>query len=211
MPVSIRENGQPFEAEFHLKGERIPLPDFVRQLNAEVNKYGRIITRFQLNGLDYDLNSLDTDTWVVCNDSIEFESASPVEVAKKSVQEILNQLPTLEQDVEQILNELVKGNRELAFRLFSSFLNEFRGIIQIFQTIEAIFSLDYSRIQGSEKTLHDLNDHLVKVLTEMKTAMGNEDMVSLSDLMEYEIKPIITGDLKKALVAFSTLLQDERF
>jgi hypothetical protein len=211
VPLSIKENSRPFEEEFHWEGDRIPLPDFFRQLNERVNKKGRVITRFQVQGLDYDLNQMDQDAWVNQNDSIEIESASPVEVAKKSIQEMLHHLPALDKDAEQILNELVKGNRELSFRLFSSFLGEFRGIIQTFQSIEAIFGLDYSKIQAAEKTIQELNENLIKTLKDMKTALENEDMVSLSDLLEYEIKPIFSGELKKALDSLADLLLNERF
>ena len=203
----IMENGLPFQGRLSfLKG--ISLFEFVTGLNARVNESGRIITLFKLNGQEYELSNIPKGLALADNDKIDFKSASPIELAKQSMDEVVSQLSDFDSVIDAIINSLIKGERDEAFKKFGGFIDEFRDIIRCLETVESTFGLDYSKIQAGEKTIRETTESMMKILSEIKGAMQNEDYVTLTDLLEYEIREIFKKDLKSVFEELSRILAD---
>jgi len=136
-------------------------------------------------------------------------SDTPVNIAIRSIEDILNQSDSFLEEIDAIITELVQGNRDASFRRFTTFLSEFKDIIQLLQTIETLFNLNYAEVRFNDKSIRDFSEELVNILTEIKNAMENEDLVTLTDLLEYEVKENVFGDLKQAFGVLSQQLKNE--
>ena len=204
--TNIFENNMPFKGKYEIPPNGIPLPELIKELNKEINNKGNVIKTFKLNDIICDLNDLSSEIIVKNNDKIEILSDSPVNIARLSVEDVIVQLDPFVKEIDDIINGLVSGEKDYAFRKFTGFLGKFRDLIQLLQTIEVTFSLNYSELKYEDKTIQDFSENLVGILTEMKTAMENDDIVTLTDIMEYEIKEMFSSDLKKVLKMLSDLL-----
>ena len=60
-------------------------------------------------------------------------------------------------------------------------------MIQLLQVSQTCLGYDSDEIQIEGRSLKELNDELFSTLQETKQAMEQGDLVSLSDLLEYEL------------------------
>lgn len=206
--LSIKENEKDLQVAIDMKNDGIALPEFINQLNLEINKQGRVITNFKLNDVLCDLSNLSTEIMVKKEDNIEVFSDSPIHIAKSSVDDFLSQLDAFIAEIDDIVSDLIKGDKDASFRKFNIFLGKFRDIVQLLKTIETLFSLNYAEIKFNNTNLHIFSEDLVRILTEIKDSLLNEDLVTLSDLLEYEIKVKANEDLRQALKVLSELLSN---
>ncbi|OVE74091.1 hypothetical protein BVX93_00500 [bacterium B13(2017)] len=206
--ISIKDNEKELQVAVDIKNEGTALPEFINQLNIEINKQGRVITNFKLNNVLCDLADLSSEIIITNKDSIEIFSDSPLHIAKTSIDDFLSQLDDFVLEIDDIVSDLIKGDKDASFKKFNIFLGKFRDIIQLLKTIETLFSLNYEEIKFNNTNLQTFSEDLIKILTEVKDSLVKEDLVTLSDLLEYEIKEKSTEDLRQALKVLSELLSN---
>jgi hypothetical protein len=207
--LDVTENREAFPVQVSLPEGGIALPDLVSQLNAEINRRGRVITALKLNGRECDLLKLDADVIVQDGERVDLESDLPGSIARRSLEDVLSQIDSFREELDAIVSDLARGDRESSFRRFTRFLSEFRDIIQLLKTIESLFDLSYAEIRfEGGKSLQEFTEELINILTEIKNAMENEDLVTLTDLLEYEVKETVFDDLEKVLPVLSDRLND---
>jgi hypothetical protein len=61
------------------------------------------------------------------------------------------------------------------------------GLISTLKKVEQIMGLDFKKLEVFEENVDDINKSLLEMLNEVFDAFKNQDMVLLSDLMEYEM------------------------
>ncbi len=207
--MQILENGKPLDFKVTLP---ISLTALVQQISKQINAEGRVLTSLSLNDVLYRLDALDPNKKVQDGDKLVFSSESPFAIARRSLEDALGQLDSFASEVDHVVSDLIRGNKDLAFSRFSKFLGEFRGLVLLLQTLESTFHWDYASISlssGENKTVHDFIEHLISLLSQTKSAMETGDMVTLADLLDYEIRILFTGDLKKTLESLLPLLPHE--
>ncbi|EKD28596.1 MAG: hypothetical protein ACD_79C00265G0002 [uncultured bacterium] len=207
---SIKDNNTTANLDIDVPEKGLTLTDLINKLNLEINKKSRVITSLKLNGESCDLINIDQSILIKKTDSIEVCSDSPVIIAKRSLEDALNQLDDFRDLIDLITSNLIKGDKDTSFKKFTEFLEGFRGVIQLLQTVENIFNLNYSEIRLENKSLKEFSEGLFDILTQIKEAMLNDDLVSLTDLLEYEIKDLFAHDLKKALQILLQILSDDK-
>lgn len=206
--IQIYDNQESVALDLSFPENGIKLMDFVSKLNMNLNEQGRILTSFQLNDTSFDLSALPEDIFVKQGDRIETSSDSPVSIAKNSILDVKNQISLFIDEIDSIINDLINGDKESSFNKFNIFLLKFKDVIVLFQTLESMFALDFSQIKLNDNTLQSFIEKLIKILTEIKASMESDDLVTLSDLLEYEIKDLFTNDLQSALEVLYNLLHD---
>ncbi len=207
--LKVTENNKPFESQVSMPEGGVTLSDLISQINLEINKTGKVITSFKLNDILYDANQIKTGVLVQGEERLDLFTDTPLNLSKKSINDILKQIDTFVKEIDDIVSDLIKGDKNASFKKFTSFLTKFWEIIQLLQTVEVMFSLDYDQIKINDTTASEFSKNLVSVLTDVKASMENEDMVTLTDILEYEIKDIFSDSLKKFLISILEALQQK--
>lgn len=110
-------------------------------------------------------------------ESLEAVSAELVGVADT----IVDQIPNIEFDnPTQAAQDLM---------LLVSPISEF---FQFWKSVEILFELDFAQISlGADYTVADHNEKLAELLDNLLAAFENNDQVSVTDILEYEIAPAL--------------------
>lgn len=208
MPALI-QNGLPLTGG-PVISEGMSLLELASQLNDLANKEGKILSSLKLNGILVDLSRLEPAMKIKSDDQVEITTTSPFELAKHSLQDAIHQFPDFEKDIDIVIDSLIRGDKENSFKRFGVFVSDFKGIIELLQTLENTFDFDFNEIKTDGKSIHEISETLEKVLLQVKSSMENEDYVTLTDLLEYEIKNLFAHHLKKSLELLLNLLNEEK-
>lgn len=128
--------------------------------------------------------------------TVEITTDNVVSTAVKGLTAIQKQLPQLAERMANIATLLQEGRREEALETFSQVCNDWRKIIQFFDSLGTVFGLDYNSIDVDGKTFDSINAELLGLLGDTKTAITNDDLVMLSDLVEYELAPKLNEEVQ---------------
>jgi len=126
---------------------------------------------------------------------VEVTTDNVKDVSIRALQEIKSELPLLAELMSNISTSFQEGKREHALNLFSDLCNEWRQIIQFFDDLSRVLFIDYSQIDLGDKSIDQANGELLSRLVETKTAIEKDDLVTLSDLVEYELIPKIDEEI----------------
>lgn len=128
----------------------------------------------------------------------------------RALEESAEYLPQLAQGLDDISLLFQAGNRNEAFDKFTQCLNGWIQIIQLLRSLEKIRNLDYSGLTIEDGTsVKENNTKLLGLLEETKVAMENDDIVALSDLIEYELSPIAQKQVEVVRCIISAVQQGE--
>ena len=208
MPALI-QNGLPMKGGPDIS-EGMSLLEAASRLNDLANKEGKILSSLKVNGVLIDITRLEPDIKIKAADRLETTTTSPFELAKNSLKDAIRQFPDFEKDIDFVIDSLIRGDKENSFKRFGVFVTDFKGIVELLQTLENTFDFDFNEIKINGKSLHEISSSLEKVLLQVKSSMENEDYVTLTDLLEYEIKDLFTNHLKKCLELLLDLLNEDK-
>ena len=208
MPALI-QNGLPLRGG-PVISEGMSLLELAGQLNDLANREEKIISSLKLNGVVIDLTRLEPSLKIKSDDHLEITTTSPFELAKQSLKDAIQQFPDFEKDIDFVIDSLIRGDKENSFKRFGVFVSDFKGIVELLQTLENTFDFDFDEIKADGKSIHGISEELEKVLMQVKSSMENEDYVTLTDLLEYEIKNLFTHHLKKSLELLLDLLNNNK-
>lgn len=121
------------------------------------------------------------------DDKAEFAVQDASALLTGALQVTRDSLPELQNKLEQVAAALQSGSRQEAFSLFSECLTHWRQVVQLLQVSQTCLGFDPAQVTIEGKSLNELNDALLRTLQETKEAMEQGDLVSLSDLLEYEL------------------------
>lgn len=162
------------------------LIDAVQNAAAEKNE---VVVGIVLNGepLGPEQEAAQRERELEPDDGIEFAVQDASVLLRGALEQSRDSLPELQDKLEQVAAALQCGSRQEAFSLFSDCLTHWRQVIQLLQVSQTCLGYDSDEIQIEGRSLKELNDELFSTLQETKQAMEQGDLVSLSDLLEYEL------------------------
>ena len=117
------------------------------------------------------------------------------DLARQTLMEAKTVLPEIKEAFEGVSYRMQAGKKEEAFEELQKTFMKWRDIIQLFHLVEGFLKIDYKVIFVGEKSIDDINSELLGLLNETRTAMMDADLVTLSDLLEYEIAPKIDDQM----------------
>jgi len=121
------------------------------------------------------------------DDVIDFTVQNASDLLTGVLEQARSTLPDLKDKLEQVAAALQSGSRQEAFSLFSDCLTHWRQVIQLLQVAQACLGYDPNQIEIEGCSPQTINEKLLATLQETKRAMERGDLVSLSDLLEYEL------------------------
>jgi hypothetical protein len=137
--------------------------------------------------------------------TIELILENKARKAVETLSEVEKIYPKLISECNEVSNYLLSGQKHKAMTVFSKCLNSWRKIINFLNIIEGAFGLKYSEIDVNGKKIDTATHELYDLLNEIKKAIQNDDVVTIGDLIEYELKAKI-DEQKKIVAALEKIL-----
>ena len=105
--------------------------------------------------------------------------------------EIKNSFPNTLDNIEQIAILFQSGKDGEAIEKLNEFTEFVYAFMKICAQFPPIFDVSLKDVIKDDISLEEKNEELKDKLFEMATAMENNDMIGLADILEYEIKPLV--------------------
>lgn len=188
--MKIYEDGREVQVEFKAEDT---LEKIIAILDHRAGSENKIVASISVDDVIMSGENENTLNAKLARDIKKLEIAVEAEsvLVLRALDESAEYLPQLAQGLDDISLLFQAGNRNEAFDKFTQCLNGWIQIIQLFRSLEKIRNLDYAQIKLSDgSSVKDNNTKLLELLEETKVAMENDDIVALSDLIEYELSPI---------------------
>jgi len=128
--------------------------------------------------------------------TLEIKTDNIRTTALRGLEEIKNILPKLSSSMSNISTTLQTGNKEGALAAFSNLCSEWRKIIQFFDNLSQLLGVNYADLKVEDKSIDQINEELISLLINTKTHIEKDDLVMLSDLIEYELAPKIDQQIQ---------------
>jgi hypothetical protein len=186
MQVLINEESVDLATE-----EKPALGDVVAQAEKFASEHGKVIIQITVNGelitsQDEDLRRFDE-----CQDSdkIDMLMDSPRNIIVAALKEADGDIPEIVDNLKSVAAHLQTGSRQAAFSLFSQCIEQWKQVINLFRIAESVIGVDAKELVIEGRTLDKVQTELLELLVETKKSMQEDDAVTLSDLLEYELAP----------------------
>lgn len=180
--------------EVILAGEDISdFGSLMKRLETEHLPPGRVITTLKLNDelLNEDQEIAFGVSPVSDIESIEIETSRAKDLAIESLMDYQDYLPKLSEQFERCAKEFRGGDRQKAFRLFSSSIEFISAFLDILDHVRRVFLIDYAKIQCGDKTMMDLNLRMHELAKEILETSESTDWTHLADLLDFELSPLL--------------------
>lgn len=216
--MEIRVNGKPLEVELE---EEKTLGEIMDGLTRWVAEQGKIVFHVMLNGktllaTDQEAASISLeDIRTLELEIIEKEALSegdeamlmPTETLDattilENMMEMKIHIPDLAAQLEGVSIGLTTGGQVQAMDLLQGVTRSIDEMISLLKDTRRLFDLEYRSIQIGEQSIEDKIMNLKSLLAEIITAFENNDLVMLSDLLEYELAPMLSswGEVMDVLI-----------
>ncbi len=121
---------------------------------------------------------------------IEFQTANPRELAKDALLASKEMLETIKHQIDIVVEQLPSAPGR-AMEIIGEIFTQFNGAHQgIYGTIR-LFKIDPESIELSTGSADKLFNNTIEKLTDIKQALTNKDTTILTDILQYELKPLI--------------------
>ena len=118
---------------------------------------------------------------------IDVEAKEATEIVAAALVEAEKDLPKLTDLMHKVAVSLQSGLKQEAYAVFQQCLSTWRQIINLLQITHDILQYQPDEIVVRGRNIDQINEELVLKLKETKEAMESDDLVNISDLIEYEL------------------------
>jgi len=155
----------------------------------------RVITHIRVNGQEFleDENGLYPDVPGNEIDSLELQTGLSEEMANQGLSDARDYLERLNPGIEKTAELFRLGEDSKALNQYGRCMDGINWFIQILEGTRQVMGLDYQRILFNKVSVQSYVENLEENIREMLNAQCDEDWVMLSDLLEYELLPIMEG------------------
>jgi len=173
------------------------LGELLVQLESWINENKRVVIQVRLEGKSLS----EEDKKILFNKKVsefktlELYTANLWQWAINSLEEIKGYLPEIAKEVEKVSLLIQKGNHKSAFSLLERCIGLWGEANEVLEKIEKIFALDYTKIFLKRNVLWKV-EKIVQFLKEAKRAIKDNDLLTLADVLEYELAPRIREERK---------------
>ena len=205
--MQVIANGKkiPFNLNEEKNGKEI-----LQTLLLLTNQANKLIIECKINGEPISLLERDkfAERPIESIESIEILVEDKTRRVIGCLKEIDGLYTKISEAFTDVSNTLIAGQKHKALTLFSEALDNWRKIIDFLRVIETSYKLTFSEIEVNGKKVEEANTELFKVLTEIKKAIENEDLVTIGDLVEYELKDKIK-EQRNIVITLQDIIQKE--
>jgi len=173
----------------------LSLGEIIDKLCTQKIAEDRVITHVRVNGQDVveDENGLFPDMPSGAIDSLELKTELSRDMVFQGVSDAKTYLEKLIPGIEKAAELFRVGEETKAHDQYGLCMEGLNWLIQVLKGVQHIMGLDYREMAFNRVSVQSYIENLEHIVREMLTAQSDEDWVMLSDLLEYELSPILTG------------------
>ena len=171
------------------------LGQMIDQICSQKIPGDRVITQIRVNGEELleDENGLYPDIPGDVVDSLELKTGLAEEMAKQGLSHARDYLEKLNPGIEKTAELFRTGADAKALDQYGRCMDGINWFIQILEGARQVIGLDYNIIHFNKVSVHAYLENLHENIREMLKVQCDEDWVMLSDLLEYEMLPMMDG------------------
>jgi hypothetical protein len=181
--------------------QRIDLPpgSSLGQIIEHVCRQGvsadRVITHIRINGQELleDERGLYPDISGEEIDLLELQTGLSTEMASRGLRDARDYLERLNPAIGETADLFRTGQDAKALEQYGRCMDGLNWFMQILEGAKQVMALDYHQIQSHKVSIQSYVENLQQNIREMWNAQQDEDWVMLSDLLEYELLPLMEG------------------
>jgi predicted house-cleaning noncanonical NTP pyrophosphatase (MazG superfamily) len=179
------------EEKFDFK-EEISLKEVVLELRKQLALGNQVITSFKVDGklisvLDERLKDIALDK----ESKIEITTANPRDLTISGIIDSLGYLPHLKENLQKTIAEFSRGKQREGMNLLINCIDGLNWFNTIIIGVEKILGIDLIEFNVGGESIANKKVKLADVLRDLLSSLQNQDMVMVSDLIEYELVPQI--------------------
>jgi hypothetical protein len=138
--------------------------------------------------------------------ALVMQSIDSPDVLMKSLLQIKDSLPSQLDNIEATAAAFQAGKDSVGIEGFKNFLDFIAEYVRTSYQIGPVFDINISEVKINGASLEEKNRILQDFLNKTVEIMENSDIISLSDMLEYEIKPSL-GDLGNYIDLIQDMIQ----
>ncbi|MGQ9844022.1 MAG: hypothetical protein ACUVRK_10710 [Spirochaetota bacterium] len=146
----------------------------------------------QINELFHDATTLFRV--LLCSDALRhlvMQSVDSPDVLFHTLLDLKAMVSQQVNNLEMIAGMYQKGKDNEALEIIHALVDFLYLYMRTCYQVSPVFGINLSDIEFNNQSLEELNIKLQDMLSEIVTIMENNDIVSLSDILEYELQPLI--------------------
>jgi len=138
---------------------------------------------------------------LLCSDALKhliIQSVDSPDVLFKTLLDLKSMVSKQVDNLEAIAGLYQKGKDNEALEIIHTLVDFLYLYMRTCYQVSPVFGINLADVVHNDQSLEELNIRLQDMLSEIVEIMENNDIVSLSDILEYELKPLI-GELDNYL------------
>jgi hypothetical protein len=190
MRITIDEREEKMKVPLELS-----LGDILNHIWSERIPDDRVITRIRVNGEELleDENGIYPDLPGDEIDSLELQTGLSRKMAFRGLSDAKDYLERLNSGIEETAELFRVGEDIKAHAQYGRCMDGINWFIQIVEGARQVIGLDYGSIFFNKVSVQSYMENLEHNIREMWNAQQEEDWIMLSDLLEYELLPMMEG------------------
>jgi DNA-binding protein Fis len=129
------------------------------------------------------------------------KSIDSPDILMESLQVIRDEVSTIAEKIEDAAVSFQTGKDEQGFERLNEFIDFMLRYTRTCYQVAPVFGIDLSDVVVNDESLESKNGNFMGLLNDIVEAMEYNDIISLSDILEYEIKPSLEEIEKTAILA----------
>ncbi len=127
------------------------------------------------------------------------KSIDSPDILMESLVVIRDEVPLQAKKIEDAAVAFQTGKDDQGFDKLNEFIDFMLRYTRTCYQVAPVFGIDLAKIVVNDLSLDEKNNHFMGLLNEIVEAMEYNDIISLSDILEYEIKPSLE-DIEKFIL-----------
>lgn len=125
------------------------------------------------------------------------------------LEQILNDIPAQRQNLENAAAAYQAGRDSEGSSGVESFIDFIYRYFRVCHQIKPVFNIDPAAVSAGGVTLNEKNDAVNELLNQMITSLESNDIIGLTDVLEYELVPAL-NDIEELCKEIFSMLQTSR-
>jgi hypothetical protein len=169
------------------------LREIIKQLNDLLSNSNRVILSAKADGRPVFLS----ENRDLLNKKVEEFSLLEVETidvrtqAVNALREVKNHLPGLTKALVEVTKSIQAGEVLKGYKSLATCADVLNLIVHVIDEVRALLGIDLTGVRMDGSTLSEQLEQVRNVLRDAKGALDTNDIVTVADLMEYELAPRI--------------------
>lgn len=170
--------------------EDMELSEVISKVEEELKGNGKVIMRIELDGKPLGERNLeDIDLSKV--KEIAFFSKSVSDLVRESLADLQVYLPRLSGGLKDIASLFRLGEFKKALALLPKAVEGIGWLIKVFEYTALLLGVDWKNLKDID--FEGERDNVVLKLGDLSRALEDRDFIRLSDILAYEVAPIVEG------------------